>query len=91
MSIDAKKLVESLKKLQEQGEKFPCPRCGHGRMDVNPIRNSLSRYADVYICNECGTDEAMMDFAGIDPLPLEEWGMTMGFSNDSDDEENEED
>lgn len=89
MSIDAKKLVESLKELQEQGVKFPCPRCGHDRMDVNPIRNSLSRYAYVYICNECGTEEAMMDFTGMEPLPFEKWGMALGF-NELEEESDEE-
>ena len=33
----------------------------------------------VYICDECGTDEALRDFAGLDPLPLNEWSMAISF------------
>lgn len=91
---EAKRLIESLKTMQENpadGYTFPCPRCGHERMNENPVRNSLSRRADVYICNECGMDEAMMDMAGILPLPLNEWAMVQGFDNSDEDDEEEED
>jgi len=87
----AKELIESLLPLQENppedGYIFPCPRCGHDRMDRNPVRNALSRRAKVYICNECGMEEALLDAAGKDPLPLNEWAMVKGF--DSEDEEDE--
>ena len=76
---DAKFLIESLMPLQEAGHVFPCPRCGFDRMDPKPVRNALSRYANVYICDECGTDEAMRDFAGATPLPLNEWSMAISF------------
>lgn len=49
-----------------------CPRCGRDAMDDNPMRNALSRHATVYICDGCGTDEAVRDFTHP-PLPLEEW------------------
>lgn len=50
-----------------------CPRCGKLAMDPESIhRNALSRYADVMICDACGTDEAMRDFFGKD-LPISEW------------------
>lgn len=42
-----------------------CPRCGRNTMDTNLYRNALSRRADVYICSECGTAEAMADFFDI--------------------------
>lgn len=71
---EAKKTIEQLKPLQERGEAFPCPRCGHYRMDEKPVRNAISRHADVYICSLCGTDEAIRDMIG-DVLPLTEWGM----------------
>lgn len=48
-----------------------CPRCG--RWMERPItHNALSRVADVYICPDCGMDEALRDFGRI-PLPIEEW------------------
>ena len=49
-----------------------CPRCGRDAMDERPARNALSRHAKVYICDACGTDEAVRDYAHT-PLPLEEW------------------
>lgn len=93
----AKELVESLRPLQEEpadGYIFPCPRCGYSRMDKKPVRNALSRYADVYICNPCGMDEALRHIAGRPPLPLNEWGMVIGFDEkeskeESDDEDTE--
>ena len=75
---EAKALIESLKPLQKSEHRFPCPRCGHDRMDAKPIRNALSRYADVYICDACGMDEALRDMIGI-PLPLNEWSMAISF------------
>lgn len=76
----AKNLIEGLMKLQEQKVYLPCPRCGHYRMDTdNPVRNALSRYAKVYICDQCGTDEAIRDFCNAEPMPLNEWAMVVGF------------
>lgn len=49
-----------------------CPRCG-GLMYVQPEMNALSRYTDIYICPDCGVDEAMRDFMGEEPLPMKEW------------------
>lgn len=89
----AKELVEGLGEMQHNGtgEGFPCPRCGHDRMDDVIVRNALSRYADVYICPQCGTDEALRDMAGKGPLPFLEWGMPMGFVNNSDAEDGDDD
>lgn len=82
---EAKQLIESLMELQENpsedGYAFPCPRCGHDRMDKNPVRNALSRHAKVYICDICGTDEVIRDMLGK-PLPLNEWGMVVGFDEE---------
>ena len=74
---EAKELIESLMPLQERGAHFPCPRCGYDRMNEKPVRNALSRYARVYICSECGMDEALRDMAGADPLPFSAWGMAL--------------
>ena len=34
--------------------------------------NALSRHADVYICDACGTEEALLKFMS-NPLPMHEW------------------
>lgn len=73
--MDAKARIESLMSRQKRGEALPCPRCGQDRMNENPVRNALSRRASVYICDECGTDEALRDMAGMPPLPFGEWSM----------------
>ena len=49
-----------------------CPRCGQAAMAENPVRNALSRHATVYICDACGTDEAIRDW-NKNVLPLESW------------------
>lgn len=48
-----------------------CLRCGEL---LNPVLayNALSRYADVYVCEACGMDEALRDAAG-QPMPFSEW------------------
>jgi len=75
---EAKLLIEGLMPLQERGEKFPCPRCGYDRMNEKLVRNALSRHAHVYVCDECGMDEAIRDMVG-NPLPLNEWSMAISF------------
>lgn len=71
--IAAKARIESLMPRQKRGEALPCPRCGQDWMNEEPVRNALSRRASVYICDECGTDEALRDMAGMPPLPFSEW------------------
>ena len=51
---------------------IPCPRCGQARMSSKVSRNALSRYADLQICNTCGIDEAVRDFAE-NVLPITSW------------------
>lgn len=49
-----------------------CPRCGktmHGKATTN----ALSRYYNVYICSDCGTEEALMDFYSHKSKPIEDW------------------
>ena len=58
----SEKLTRKIKELEENRI---CPRCGEKMNDVL-ARNSLSRYCDAYICSECGTDEALRDFVGLD-------------------------
>jgi len=48
-----------------------CLRCG-GPLESELAHNALSRGLDVYVCSECGSDEAMRDYSGR-VLPLREW------------------
>lgn len=77
---EARILIESLESVQETpvgAIPLPCPRCG-GEMDPRKVRNAMSRHARVFICSECGTDEAIRDMVGK-PLPLSEWSMARSF------------
>ena len=67
-----KQKIETLKERQERGEYLRCPRCGSTFMDPNPVRNALSRHADVYVCDICGTDEALRDMLEA-VIPISEW------------------
>ena len=59
-----------------------CPRCGveeftpygEKRGPDDPMPPALSRVDNkTHICSACGTDEAMRDFTGQGPIPLDEW------------------
>ena len=84
----AKTLIESLMSLQEDGCSFPCPRCG-SPMDPNIQHNALSRHAQVWICSQCGLNEALRDMCH-NPLPLNEWSMAISFAEPSDEEDEDE-
>jgi len=81
---EAKTLVECLGILQNTRGvgSFPCPRCGYNRMKDPVAKNALSRRADVYICSECGQEEAILDAAGKDPLPLNRWDMVIALAKE---------
>ncbi len=66
---NVKDIIEKLKSIQADGQPHPCPRCGTGSAST---RTALSRYANVYICDKCGTDEALRDAAG-NPVSLDSW------------------
>lgn len=53
----AKEIIERFAKKQ-RGGRFACPRCGRRVMDEDVTRNALSRYANVYVCDACGSQEA---------------------------------
>lgn len=65
-------------------EAFQCPRCevrhftpyGSGTATTEAPPPALSRVADVYICNWCGTHEAFQDMAGT-PTPLSNWPVVL--------------
>lgn len=83
-----KTLVEAADFIQlvgEQQKETPgryCPRCGHMKMRPELVENALSRYADIYICPDCGMQEAMMSMSGR-CLPLNEWKFVKLFFDDS--------
>lgn len=41
---------------------FKCPRCGRNTMKPNLYMNALSRRAEIYICSDCGSAEALADY-----------------------------
>ena len=68
-----------LKARQEAGEQMSCPRCGRNTLKSPLAHNALSRYEDLYVCDECGMTEAMLDMMR-NPLPLDQWAV---FKNSS--------
>lgn len=71
--MDHKKLIEDFASKQKERH-FPCPRCGRMIMHKNPVRNALSRRAQVYVCDACGMEEALEDMAG-NHVPLSSWAI----------------
>ena len=72
MTDRIKKTLGDLKARQDAGEQMLCPRCGRDTMKESIHTNALSRHADVYICDACGTEEALLKFMS-NPLPMREW------------------
>ncbi len=67
-------VIKEYKQRQLDGEKMLCPRCGEDRMRTPATHNCLSRHADIYVCEVCGTEEALYDMNGT-PLPMEYWDL----------------
>lgn len=67
----AKAALERFARVQCD-HRFTCPRCGQRAMKERITTNALSCHADVYICDRCGTEEAVLDYLGK-PLPLTQW------------------
>lgn len=71
--------IKQLRRYQEARESRTCPRCGMRGLDSGLRYSPLSRYAAVYICENCGQDEAMRDHeSGMGSgtngrLKIEEW------------------
>lgn len=61
-----------LKARQAAGEQMPCPRCGRLSMKKPLEHNALSRHADLFVCDDCGLEESLLDMMR-NPLPLEQW------------------
>lgn len=75
MNQEMENRLADLRARQEAGEKLPCPRCGRDTMKPALHTNALSRRATgVYVCDDCGTSEAMLEFMN-NPMPVEEWAI----------------
>lgn len=69
------KLMCDYRLRQIAGVHLPCPRCGKDTMDPeNVMRNAYSRHADIYICDQCGLEEALNDFVGAEP-GIDNWSL----------------
>lgn len=66
------RILFDLKARQEAGEHMRCPRCGADTMKQPLHTNAMSRVAKVYICDSCGSSEAMMEFMN-QSFPLTSW------------------
>lgn len=72
---EVKVSLEHLGKTRQTGPR--CPRCGAKPDSYNHQQQALSRRADIQICNQCGTEEALEDIAwgGHQNLPLADWAI----------------
>lgn len=69
-----KNILDTASIEQKSGKETVCLRCGINKLKIPLPHNAFSRYADVYICAACGTDEAMRDCQTPKaPLPFAEW------------------
>ena len=74
------KAIEKMLYDQQQGWPL-CPRCGE-RMPGKLAYGALSRHAKgVYICEACGTDEALRDWGG-NVKPLSDWVLVRVYNGD---------
>ena len=60
----ANQIFEKWREAQKCNCYLPCPRCGKNSMNINMYQNALSRRANIYICSDCGTSEALEEFDG---------------------------
>lgn len=72
MSQDLNPRLLDLRAQQQSGELIYCPRCGQESMKPVLEHNALSRMVDLYVCDDCGIAEAMLDLMR-NPLPLAQW------------------
>ena len=72
MTEKLKACLADLKARQKAGELMRCPRCGADTMKEPVHTNALSRIADIYICDACGSAEAMLAFMR-QQYPLTSW------------------
>lgn len=71
--------IESMKARQEAGTLTRCPRCGK-EMAKKPTRCAVSRNADIYVCDTCGTLEALYALQhNGEPEQLKNWACATEF------------
>ena len=71
---DMERRLLDLKAKQQAESEMVCPRCGQNKLKSPLTHNALSRYADLYVCDECGLTEAGLAMMN-NPLPLEQWAV----------------
>lgn len=72
MTDRLRKALANLKAQQESGKYTRCPRCGLDTMKPDLHTNALSRQADLMVCDDCGTAEALLAFMNK-PYSLYMW------------------
>ena len=73
---DAQSIVKEFADAQRSGYIAMCPRCGRPVMERHYNSTTfgcLSRQADVYICSDCGEEEAIEAYFHLNMLPLQKW------------------
>lgn len=69
---EIKESLDHLGKVRQTGPR--CPRCGATPDCYEHQQQALSLYADIQICNSCGTEEAVGAFIGK-PKSLSDWAI----------------
>ncbi|MFA5487390.1 MAG: hypothetical protein WDA05_05155 [Candidatus Methanomethylophilaceae archaeon] len=84
LECKTRQFLEQVKADQKKVKPFfdLCPRCGH-LLDKPMAWNAISRREDVLICSKCGTDEAMMDWAGKEPLHITNWALVGAIADEA--------
>lgn len=72
MTERTKKRLLDLQAQQKKDVPMICPRCGLTTLKVPISTNALSRSADLYVCDACGTAEALLDYMK-QSYPLYQW------------------
>ena len=83
MTDRMKKALADLKAKQESGSYTLCPRCGRDTMKPDLYTNALSRQADIQVCDECGSSEAILAFMNK-PYSLYQWAAFQPVKPDTD-------
>ena len=72
MTEKIQKRLLDLRAQQDADTPMRCPRCGADTMKPPMHTNALSRHQPLYVCDGCGTAEALLDFMG-QTYPLHQW------------------
>ena len=83
MTEKIQKRLLDLKAEQDADTPMHCPRCGANNMKQPLSTNALSRIADVYICDSCGTAEGLLAMMRHS-YPLHRWHVFQPLKPESD-------